>query len=108
MFKQLITPLAFSVLAISIAPADAAVMQTTGFVDFDTRAPIPNSVATLTRTGDVLNLNLQASGLLDGAYTIWWGVFNNPEACTVAYACTAANDLNPASLSNSSVFRVSG
>ena len=108
MLKPLISPLVLSAFAILIAPAEAANLQTTSFVDFSTRNPIPNSVATLTRTGNVLDFNLQANGLQDGAYTIWWGVFNNPSACTVPYLCTAADDLNPSSASNSSVFRVSG
>jgi hypothetical protein len=38
--------------------------------------------STLIRRADGVSINIKTTGLAPGAYTVWWAVFNNPEACT--------------------------
>lgn len=37
--------------------------------------------STLTRSDDSVSIKLKTTDLTPGAYTMWWVVFNNPEAC---------------------------
>jgi hypothetical protein len=38
----------------------------------------------LVRTDDGVSVQLNTSGLHEGAYTLWWIVFNNPQGCVAA------------------------
>ena len=42
---------------------------------------INGSSAKLTRSDDAVWLRINTTGLPAGAYTVWWVIFNNPEAC---------------------------
>ena len=57
-----------------------ATLQTSQVSHLDTGFPIHDSLATLHRTDDGVELTLDTS-LPEGAYTLWWVVFNNPEYC---------------------------
>jgi len=46
-------------------------------------ATINGSSAKLTRGDGVVWLRINTTGLPAGAYTIWWVIFNNPDACGV-------------------------
>ncbi|KKD39702.1 MAG: PEP-CTERM sorting domain-containing protein [Limnoraphis robusta] len=73
---------AFVVLGVSLAaPAQAATLQTSNLFELPTRTPIVDSVATLNRTSNSLDLNINTSNLDPGAYSVWWLIFNNPEFC---------------------------
>ena len=69
----------------------------------DTGFPIHNSLATLHRSEDGVELNLDTK-LPEGAYTSWWVVFNHPEYCEDG--CDDADLENPAV--NASVFYATG
>ena len=59
-----------------------AILQTSQVAHLDTGFgfPIHNSLATLHRKEDGVELNLDTK-LPEGAYTLWWVIFNNPEFC---------------------------
>lgn len=56
------------------------ILQTSRVSDLDTGFPIHNSFAILYRDEDGVELTLDTT-LPEGAYTLWWVVFNNPEFC---------------------------
>jgi hypothetical protein len=41
--------------------------------------------STLHRNKNGITVNFKAEGLYPGAYTIWWVIWNNPEACGIPY-----------------------
>ena len=55
--------------------------QTEPLLDIFTAAPLANTEATLARTETGLEINIQTQELPAGAYTLWWDVINNPDAC---------------------------
>ena len=57
-----------------------ATLQTSQVSHLETSFPIHDSLATLHRTEDGVELTMDTE-LPEGAYTIWWVVFNNPESC---------------------------
>ena len=75
--------------------------------------PIPQSTSTLTRTMNGVVATLSTSGLEpDEVHTMWWVVFNNPEACTGGtpdseLECLPPGDVGNADV-NASVFGGSG
>jgi hypothetical protein len=69
--------------ALAISHASAATYTTSDVVNISdpTTTPPPGS-STLTRTNKAISMDLHTSGLPAGdAVTIWWMVFNHPEAC---------------------------
>lgn len=75
--------------------------------------PIPHSSSVLVRTMNGVSASLTTSGLVpDAANTIWWLVFNNPEACTGGEQGTEVQCLPPGDLQdpavNASVFGGAG
>jgi len=75
--------------------------------------PIPQSTSSLTRTNNAVMATLSTSGLQpDEAHTMWWLVFNNPEACTGGEPDTELECLPPDDIGNpdvnASVFGGSG
>lgn len=78
-------------------------LQTSQVFHLDTGFPIHNTLATLHRTENEVELSLDTK-LLEGAYTTWWVAFNNPEACEDG--CDAPDLENPAV--NASVFWATG
>lgn len=64
----------------------------------DPMAPVvPGSSSMLVRTDKGITMTIHTSGLQPGAaYTVWWGIFNNPEECAVPHQCVPMPDLgNP-------------
>lgn len=56
---------------------------------------VDGSSVKLTRTEDEIWLRINAAGLIPGAYTNWWVIFNNPEECA-SNPCDGPVDLpNP-------------
>ena len=54
--------------------------QTSPVSIFGTGEPIEESLATLTRNPDGVEINLETT-LDEGTYTLWWVLFNDPEYC---------------------------
>jgi hypothetical protein len=69
--------------ALIISHASAATHTTSDVVTIaDPTATPPPGSSTLTRTSKAISMDLHTSGLPAGdAVTIWWMVFNHPEAC---------------------------
>jgi hypothetical protein len=69
--------------AVAISHASAATQTTSNVVNIsDPTATPPPGFSTLTRTSKAISMDLHTSGLPAGdAVTIWWMVFNHPEAC---------------------------
>jgi hypothetical protein len=65
---------------------------------------VNGSAAKLTRTDDAIQLSINTTGLPAGAYTLWWVIFNNPEACVDG--CSEEDLGNPAVMGT--VFRATG
>jgi hypothetical protein len=64
------------------APADRS---TSPVFDFATEQEIPGAEARMVRTNSGVNYYISTSGLEKGhTYTIWWVIFNNPDACDKA------------------------
>jgi hypothetical protein len=64
-----------------VSRAGAATQTTSPVVTMDASASVVGA-STLTRTGKAISMDLHTSGLAAGdAVTIWWMVFNHPEAC---------------------------
>ncbi len=75
--------------------------------------PIPHSSSVLVRTINGVSASLSTSGLApDTAHTVWWLVFNNPEACTGGEQGTELQCLPPGDIGdpavNASVFGGAG
>jgi len=68
--------------------------------------PTNGGFSTLKRGSDWISYNLHTTGLPSGAYTNWWVIINNPEACTDGVCDEADVFENPAT--NSSVFWATG
>jgi hypothetical protein len=68
-------------LSVVLVSRASAATQTTSLVTTFDGTVVGSS--TLTRTAKAISLDLHTSGLPAGdAVTIWWMVFNHPEACT--------------------------
>jgi hypothetical protein len=50
-------------------------------------SPVPGSYSRLLRTNNSLTVNVNTSDLPQGAYTLWWLIYNHPEECTVPFEC---------------------
>jgi hypothetical protein len=77
-----------------ISRAGAATQSTSAvtFMSDPTANPPPGS-STLTRTGSGIALDLHTTGLQAGrAVTIWWMVFNHPEACLTGATTPTVDD----------------
>lgn len=58
-------------------PAGARGVLTEG----DTFEPTKGSTAEIQRGADYLQVNIHTTGLPPGAYTTWWAIINEPDAC---------------------------
>jgi hypothetical protein len=87
--------------ALLISHASAATQTTSPVVTMDASASVVGS-STLTRTSKAISMDLHTTGLPTGdAVTIWWMVFNHPEACISGATsggprCGMADMANPA------------
>ncbi len=85
--------------AVVISRAGAATQSTSPVMTFD-GAVVGSS--TLNRTGSGISVSLHTTGLPAGhAVTVWWMVFNHPEACITgttggSFRCGMADMDNPA------------
>jgi hypothetical protein len=71
-----------SVVLVSRAGAATQTTSPVKTIETPPDEPVEVGTSTLTRTGSGIALNLHTTGLQAGhAVTIWWMVFNNPEAC---------------------------
>jgi hypothetical protein len=62
--------------------ANRAMVETSEVFTFVPEEPVAGAVAQLVRTGSGIAYSLRTNGLMNGhAYSIWWVIFNNPEAC---------------------------
>lgn len=64
-----------------ISAQGALVSVNSVFTFDDPPEEIEGATSTLVRTDNGISMELTTSGLEPGAYTIWFVVFNNPEAC---------------------------
>jgi len=86
--------------ALVLSRAGAATQSTSPVTSFDGKTVFGSS--TLTRTDGGISLDLHTTGLTAGdAVTIWWMVFNHPEACISGTTpdsprCGMADMQNPA------------
>jgi hypothetical protein len=56
---------------------------------------IPGTGTILVRTKEGVGMTMHSFGLVPGnAYTAWFGIFNNPQACATT-PCSAADFMNP-------------
>ena len=92
---------AISITAGALLFATGVSNQNTKMVRFETAtsvaadgSTIAGSAAKLTRSEDAVWLSINTTGLLPGAYTVWWVLFNNPEACVDG--CSGDDLGNPA------------
>jgi len=66
--------------------------------------PISQSSSSLIRTENGVSASLSTSGLVpDATHTMWWLVFNNPEACTGGEQGTELQCLPPGDIGNPEV-----
>lgn len=80
--KTLIPTLTLGFLSLA-SSAQAAIVQSTSTFDISNGNPIIPSNATLTRNNDrTLDVDINTNNLPEGAYTMWWVIFNNPNACS--------------------------
>lgn len=71
-----------SLLASSVAAAPAQ-HQSSGIYRLADGSPVAGGSATLVRNGSGVRMTLHTSQLNPGgAYTVWWVIFNDPDACT--------------------------
>jgi len=85
--------------AISFQTVNDITQETNGIFE-----PIPQSSSTLTRTANGVTATLTTSGLApDTAHTMWWLVFNNPEACTGGEQGTELQCLPPGDIGDPAV-----
>lgn len=56
-------------------------------------APTGTSFATLKRGKNYIQFNIHTTGLPQGAYTVWYVIFNDPSICTTANPAGGACDL---------------
>ena len=76
--------------ALVISHATAATQTTSPVTTFDGKVV---GSSTLTRTDKAISMDLHTSGLAAGdAVTIWWMVFNHPEACISGSSTPDPND----------------
>lgn len=100
----LILTLAFTTLvAAQTTNLDLATVTTDTLHHMADDAIVEASWSKLTRTDDSVAMELHTNGLEPGAvYTVWWVVFNNPDACSAAVdgdpavAVCGADDVNNA------------
>lgn len=75
-----------------------ATMKSTAMIG----SPIPGAniagTSTLHRNKNGITVNFKAEGLIPGAYTIWWVIWNNPEECAVPGACVDTDFANAANV----------
>jgi hypothetical protein len=91
--NRLITVLATAslLLVAMAAPAAAATSQTSEVYTFaDLPALVDVGDAALVRNDNGVTVRATVEGVAPGAYTLWWVVWNNPEACG-ADGCTDAD-----------------
>jgi hypothetical protein len=76
------------------APADRS---TNVLYDMETAEPVEGSSSSLVRTNSGLSMTVRTTGLTPRhTYTVWWVVFNNPDACEhgmpqLGFACGEAD-----------------
>jgi hypothetical protein len=80
MLKTAIATLFLGLFPLATA-ASASVIQTTGLVDIPSGTPVSGTTATLNRMNGGAEFNIDTVDLNEGAYTVWWVIFNNPEFC---------------------------
>jgi len=102
---------AVSISSGALLLAAATSNQHTKLVRFETATAVPadlsiinGSAAKLTRSESAVGLSVNTTELLPGAYTLWWVLFNNPEACVDG--CSGEDLGNPAVMG--SVFFATG
>ncbi len=96
----LATLIALAMVGLAATPvtADAATRQSTAVLTFPgTELPPLEDVgeARLLRNDHGVRTTVSASGVEPGVYTLWWVVWNAPEACATAFACTDADLFDP-------------
>jgi hypothetical protein len=95
--QKLVVTLALAGLlsALALGRAGASTQSTSPVASFDGKVA---GSSTLTRTGSGISVDLHTTGLEAGhAVTVWWMVFNHPEACiSGSPRCGMADMANPA------------
>ncbi|WP_086477032.1 hypothetical protein [Arenibacter amylolyticus] len=65
-------------------------------------SPIPGTnisgISTLHRNNNGITVNFKVEGLIPGAYTIWWVIWNQPENCAIPGACNETDFANAANV----------
>ncbi|MDJ0509299.1 MAG: hypothetical protein QNJ64_08610 [Crocosphaera sp.] len=108
MLKTAITTLFFGLVPLT-SMASASILQTTGLVELQTAnpgAPVEGSIGILDRMDDGVAFNIDTVGLTEGAYTVWWLMYNNPEFCIGP--CDIPDLLNIPEIEGSSFYATGG
>ncbi len=93
--------MATAVLATSAAAIPGVTTETTVFtVPTGTEPPAPAGEATLVRGEHDIQARVAAEDLEPGVYTLWWILFNQPEACLFPGECGPWDLTNPAVVSD--------
>ena len=80
--RMLVALVLIGLLSVVLVSRASAATQTTSDVVSMADPTMVVGSSTLTRTGKAISVDLHTSGLTAGdAVTIWWMVFNHPEAC---------------------------
>jgi hypothetical protein len=83
--------------AAQAAPADRSISSVWSFA---TGMEVPGASSQLVRTNKGISMSLRTNGLPAGdAVTVWWVIFNNPDACTTGeggFRCGEGDLFNPA------------
>ena len=62
---------------------EQAIFNVTDVTPFPTGDPLAGA-STLTRMADGVSMTFETSGLQDGAYSVWWVIYNDPDDCSDA------------------------
>jgi hypothetical protein len=76
---SIVVSLFAAVPSVDAEPKKRSISKLWTFADNES---VPGARSRLGRSDDKICMNINARTLPEGAYTVWWFVFNNPEHCT--------------------------
>lgn len=91
-------------LLMAVPPVDAEPKKSTSKLWTSADAPaVPGARSKLMRRNTGICMNINTRTLPEGAYTVWWFVFNNPEHCTAPLGVGGARCGGDADFANDAV-----
>ena len=83
-----------SVLWAPSSRAEPAAISYSVLQRFSDGSIVNGSSSMLVRTDKGVTMTIHTSGLQPGAaHSVWWGIYNHPEKCTVPNQCSLMRDL---------------